>query len=97
MHSFDENLPAASKGRQDVWIFAVHRDVSDVGLHCLEIVISLDFIELVEHEALNSISDHSVACVEEEAKILNIWISFEHFGDSDHQLGHVFAGDAVGV
>ena len=97
MHGFDKYLSAASKGRQDVWIFAMHRYVSDVGFHRLEIVISLGFIELIEHEALHSVSDHSVACVEEEAKILDIWISFEHFCDSDNQLAHVFASDAVGV
>ena len=54
----------------------MHRDVSDVGLHSLEIVISLNFIELVEYEALNSVSDHSMACVEKEAEILDIWIGF---------------------
>ena len=75
----------------------MHRDVSDVGLHSLEIVISLGFVELVEHEALDSVSDHSVSCVEEEAKILDIWVSFEHFGDSGNQLDHVFNGYTVGV
>ena len=54
-------------------------------------------IELVEHETLNSISDHSVACVEEEAKILDIWISLQHFGDSYNQLDDIFNGDTVGV
>ena len=90
MESFCEIFSAACKDCNQVAVFALFREAPDIDLNCYELVPLIQFAELIQNKALDSFVDHSMACKEEQAKVLDVRLILEHFTEGLHQLGIVF-------
>ena len=72
MNLFPKNLSAAGKNSYQIAIHVVLRKKTDLFLNLIQYIKSFVFVELIQKDVLKTILDHSMARIQEEAKVLRL-------------------------